>query len=98
MIMPPDEFNTQLAKLLQGLKKHANATTVKQGYKGTGTRSYRRHIWISLGGVIRKGLPPIRYEEHTPAEVYAKVATALGAKCTKHEDCKESPHWQPPAP
>ncbi len=43
-----NEFNTPLSKLMQGLKKHAGAKSVTQNYKGTGSQSYRRQLWVSF--------------------------------------------------
>ena len=47
-------YNTTLAKLFQRLKKDAGATSVAQNYRGTGTQSYRRQLWVHFqsGAVI----------------------------------------------
>ena len=46
-------FNTKLAKLFQSLKKDAGATSIKQNYKGTGSRKFRRQLWIRFtSGVV----------------------------------------------
>jgi hypothetical protein len=49
-----DAFNTKLAKLLQRLKKDAEAKTIKQNYKGTGSQKFRRQLWVRFnsGAVI----------------------------------------------
>lgn len=49
-----DAFNTQLAKLFQRLKKDAGASSIKQNYKGTGSKKFRRQLWINFksGAVI----------------------------------------------
>lgn len=44
----PDDYTRELAKLLQNLKKDLGATSVVQGYKGTGSKKHRRQIWIHL--------------------------------------------------
>lgn len=44
--MEINEYNTTLAKLLQGLKKDLGATTIRQGYKGTGSKSFKRQIFV----------------------------------------------------
>jgi hypothetical protein len=41
-----DIFNTALSKRLKLLKKDLGAVTVSQGYKGTGSRVYRRQIFV----------------------------------------------------
>jgi hypothetical protein len=62
-----DAFNTSLQKLLSGLKRDAGAALVRQGYKGTGTKSARRQIfvrfkdenimtiWLDMGSVFFDG-------------------------------------------
>jgi hypothetical protein len=47
-------FNTKLAKLMQGLKKGADAETIKGNYKGTGKQAFRRQLWVRFknGAVI----------------------------------------------
>lgn len=40
------EFNDTLAKLLRGLKRDAGVARIQQGYKGTGSQSARRQIFI----------------------------------------------------
>jgi hypothetical protein len=47
-------YNTQLAKYMQRLKRDAAATSIAQNYRGTGSRSYRRQLWIHFksGAVI----------------------------------------------
>lgn len=47
-------YNTTLAKLFQRLKKDAGATSIAQNYRGTGTQSYRRQLWVHFksGAVI----------------------------------------------
>lgn len=50
---PPEDwepYNTELAKLLQGLKRDANAETIRQNYRGTGSQSYRRQLWTRFKG------------------------------------------------
>jgi hypothetical protein len=49
-----DTFNTQLAKLMQKLKKDAGASTIAQNYKGTGSKKHRRQLWVNFksGAVI----------------------------------------------
>lgn len=49
-----NEFNTKLAKLMQKLKKDAGAEAIAQNYKGTGSKAYRRQLWIHFtsGAVI----------------------------------------------
>jgi len=42
------EFNSKLARKLQGLKRDLRAIVVSQGYKGTGSRIHRRQIFIRL--------------------------------------------------
>lgn len=44
--MLPVEFNTVLARLLQGLKRDLGALTVRQGYRGTGRSAHRRQIFV----------------------------------------------------
>lgn len=48
-----NEFNSALAKRLQGLKKDLGAFKIRQGYKGTGARSHRRQIWVDLPNAER---------------------------------------------
>ena len=43
-----DVFNAKLAKLFQKLKKDAKASSIKQSYKGTGSRKHRRQLWINF--------------------------------------------------
>ena len=45
--MDANEFNTILAKNLRGLKKHTCASSVRQGYKGTGSQKHKRQISVS---------------------------------------------------
>lgn len=54
-MIPADsnEFNTKLAKLMQGLKKEGLAIKVQQGYKGTGGQAAKRQIWISFSDKIK---------------------------------------------
>lgn len=53
----PNEFNSKLAKLLQGLKKEGLALKVRQGYKGTGSKAHKRQIWIDFNANVIKPLP-----------------------------------------
>lgn len=46
-------FNTDLAAKLRGLKKSIKATTVRQEYRGTGSQSHRRQIWVRAEGLPR---------------------------------------------
>jgi hypothetical protein len=46
-------FNTDLAVKLRGLKKSIKATTVRQEYRGTGSQSHRRQIWVRAEGLSR---------------------------------------------
>ena len=48
-----NEFNTKLAKLMQGLKKEGLALKVQQGYKGTGSKSAHRQIWVNFTDKIK---------------------------------------------
>ena len=52
--LDPKEFNTQLAKLLQKLKKDAGAESLQQNYKGTGSQVHRRQLYtiFKSGAVI----------------------------------------------
>jgi len=43
-----EAYNTQLAKLFQRLKKDVGATSIKQNYKGTGSKKFRRQLWINF--------------------------------------------------
>ncbi len=43
-----ETFNASLAKKLKSLKKDLGATNIRQGYKGTGSKSHRRQIWVSF--------------------------------------------------
>lgn len=47
-------YNTTLAKLLQRLKKDAGAERIAQNYRGTGSQSYRRQLWVRFksGAII----------------------------------------------
>lgn len=49
-----DAFNTALAKALGRLKKDAQAETIRQNYKGTGSKKAVRQIWVRFknGAVI----------------------------------------------
>jgi hypothetical protein len=49
-----DVFNAKLAKLMQGLKKGADAETIRMNYKGTGKQAFRRQLWVRFknGAVI----------------------------------------------
>ena len=40
------EYNTKLAKLMQGLKKSAGASMTRQNYRGTGSKLAVRQIWV----------------------------------------------------
>ena len=42
------DFNTKLARKIQGLKKDCEARTVKQNYKGTGSQKFRRQVYIKF--------------------------------------------------
>ncbi len=48
------EYNTALAKLLQGLKRDAGAETIRQNYRGTGKQAFRRQLYVHFksGAVI----------------------------------------------
>lgn len=48
-----NQFNAEMAKQLQNLKKDLGALKVRQGYKGTGGRSHRRQIWVDLPNAER---------------------------------------------
>lgn len=39
-------FGAAMAKRLQGLKKDFGAKHVKQNYRGTGSQSFRRQVWV----------------------------------------------------
>lgn len=41
-----NDFNTKLSKYLKNLKKDAGAISIKQNYKGTGSRKYRRQLYV----------------------------------------------------
>jgi hypothetical protein len=72
------QFNTKLARKLQGLKNACGATAVRQNYRGTGAQAYRRQLWVrlpeftidiwleakgvDLGGVTQTRLNGLRYE------------------------------------
>lgn len=43
-----NEFNTALAKRMQSLKTDMGAAYVRQGYRGTGSHSHRRQIWVGI--------------------------------------------------
>lgn len=43
-----EAFNAALARRLQGLKKDLGATNIRMGYRGTGGRSHRRQMWVTL--------------------------------------------------
>jgi hypothetical protein len=43
-----DGFNTVLARKLKSLKKDLGVLSIRQGYKGTGTRAYRRQMWVYM--------------------------------------------------
>lgn len=53
----PVAFNAALAKLISGLKRDTDkaVTQIRQGYKGTGSKSYARQIWIRIEGHGRGG-------------------------------------------
>ncbi len=59
------EFNTKLAKMLQGLKKEGLAIKVRQGYKGTGGQSARRQIWVDFNANVIKPLPGQDYTNYS---------------------------------
>jgi hypothetical protein len=46
--MTADEFNTALAKMLQGLKKDLGAKNVRQNYKGTGSKKHARQLYVTF--------------------------------------------------
>ena len=50
----PIAFNTELAKLMQKLKKDAGASSISQNYRGTGSQAHRRQLWVRFksGAVI----------------------------------------------
>jgi hypothetical protein len=54
-----DNFNADLAKKLKGLKKAIGATSISQGYKGTGSQSHRRQIWVRAPGLTCNGVTDI---------------------------------------
>jgi len=89
--LDPIEFNTQLAKLMQKLKKDAGAASIKGGYKGTGGQKHRRQVWVKWadGPTIDIFLaddyvqlggvigPQIRVKKQaTPEDTYQKVVLA----------------------
>ncbi len=41
-----DQFNTELAAALKGLKKDLGAVSIRQGYRGTGSKQHRRQVFI----------------------------------------------------
>lgn len=43
-----EEFNKALAKKMQDLKKNGIALNIRQGYKGTGSKSASRQIWVTM--------------------------------------------------
>jgi len=47
-------YTATLAKLLQRLKKDAGALMVSQNYRGTGSKAYRRQLWVRFasGAVV----------------------------------------------
>ena len=90
-------FNTALAKLLLRLKRDTGATTVAQNYRGTGSRAYRRQVFvrfpnkvtdlwlendrIELGGVTTV-LGKLPYGDKSPEQVYAELVPVLKAWAT----------------
>jgi len=44
--MDPGEFNTKLSRKLRDLKRDVGATSVKQNYRGTGSKSARRQVLV----------------------------------------------------
>lgn len=52
--MDANTFNTDLSKQLKILKKNAGASNIRQNYKGTGSRKYRRQLYVRFnsGAVI----------------------------------------------
>jgi len=42
----PLTYNTVLAKQLQKLKRDAGAETITQNYRGTGSKAYRRQLFV----------------------------------------------------
>lgn len=47
--MDPEEFNTKLARKLGQLKREVGATSIKQGYRGKGSKSAQRQVLV--GGI-----------------------------------------------
>ena len=47
-----ESFNAELARLMKGLKKDIGAGNVRQGYKGTGSNSYRRQIFVRMPDMV----------------------------------------------
>ena len=94
----PLAYNTKLAKLLQGLKRDAGATNINQNYRGTGSRAYRRQLFVGFKsgkvtdlwleadrvelGGVTKVLGKISHNGRTPEEVYTDVAHVLKAWAT----------------
>jgi hypothetical protein len=58
------EYNTALAKLLQRLRQDAGAETIRQNYRGTGSRAYRRQLYVRFtnGSMIDLWLEDDRIE------------------------------------
>jgi hypothetical protein len=56
-----ESFSKDLSKMLQSLKKEGLASKVRQGYKGTGTKSNRRQVWVDF----EKPTKPLDVEHKT---------------------------------
>ena len=96
----PNAFNTKLAKLLQGLKRDANALSIRQNYRGTGRQIARRQLWVryadhvvdlwletrslEIGGVVGVTGVRISYNDRTPEEVYALYVAFRKAQTSTH--------------
>ncbi len=50
--MTTQEYCDTLTKLIKGLKKDLGAVNIRQGYKGTGTRSYRRQLFVTFANEV----------------------------------------------
>lgn len=42
------EYNTALAKLMQGLKRDIGAKAIRQNYRGTGSKAHCRQLYVTL--------------------------------------------------
>lgn len=83
--MDPNEYNKALSKLLKRLKRDAGAESIRQNYKGTGKKKYKRQLWVQFksGAVIDLWLE--------------KDRLGLGGVVKRRADPSKAPHPLPKA-